>query len=230
MIPIADNLRRIQDRMATAADRAGRQPAEVKLVAVSKTVDLERIRQAIAAGVTILGENYLQEAQTKIAALGNAVSWHFIGNLQTNKAAGAVAGFDLIHSVDRLKLAQALERAAKKLDKLQEILIEVNLAGEASKAGVAPEEAEALLEAVISLPHLRVRGLMTMPPWFNDPEVVRPYFQELRALRDRLADSFPEIDLSEVSMGMSGDFEAAIEEGATLVRIGTAIFGARPEA
>ncbi|MBW2133771.1 MAG: YggS family pyridoxal phosphate-dependent enzyme [Deltaproteobacteria bacterium] len=230
MNSIADNLRHILDQIAAAAQRVGRQPDEVKLVAVSKTVDLERIRQAIAAGVTILGENYLQEAQRKMAALGNPVSWHFIGTLQTKKASGAVAGFDLIHSVDRPKLAQALERAAQKLGKVQEILIEVNLAGEASKAGVAPEDAAFLLETVLSLPHLRVRGLMTMPPWFNDPQAVRPYFKQLRELRDRLNRSFPEIKLTELSMGMSGDFEAAIEEGATLVRIGTAIFGARPKA
>ncbi|RLA90896.1 MAG: YggS family pyridoxal phosphate-dependent enzyme [Deltaproteobacteria bacterium] len=230
MNPIADNLRYILDQIAAAAQRVGRQPDEVKLVAVSKTVDLERMRRAIAAGVKILGENYLQEAQTKIAALGQVVSWHFIGNLQTNKAAGAVAGFDLIHSVDRLKLAQALEKAAQKLGKIQEILIEVNLAGEASKSGVAPEDAAALIEAIAALPHLRLRGLMTMPPWFNEPEAVRPYFKQLRELKDRLSRSFPEIQLSELSMGMSGDFEAAIAEGATLVRIGTAIFGARPGA
>lgn len=229
MNPIADNLRQIMERIAAAARRAHRDPSEVKLVAVSKTVGLDRVRQAIAAGVTILGENYLQEAKPKIETLGNAVSWHFIGHLQTNKAAAAVARFDLIHSVDRLKLAQALERAAQKSGQVQDILIEVNIAQETTKSGVAPDDAAPLLEAIATLPHLRVRGLMTMPPWFNEPEIVRPYFRALRELRDRLASlSLPGVDLTELSMGMTGDFEAAIAEGATLVRIGTAIFGPRP--
>lgn len=227
---IADNLQHIQDRIAAAARRVGRSPDDVQLVAVSKTVDLARIRQAIAAGVRILGENYLQEARAKIETLGNAVHWHFIGHLQTNKATAVVARFDLIHSVDRLKLARALDRAAQKQGKVQDILLEVNLAQEASKSGFAPEAAPELLEAVAALPHLRVRGLMTMPPWFTESEDARPYFRALRELRDRLAaHARPGVNLTELSMGMSGDFEVAIEEGATLVRIGTAIFGPRPQ-
>ncbi|MDD2904629.1 MAG: YggS family pyridoxal phosphate-dependent enzyme [Syntrophales bacterium] len=226
MSQIARNLEEVQARLTAAARRGGRDPAAVKLVAVSKTVDVGRIQEALAAGQKIFGENYLQEARTKIAALGAGPSWHFIGHLQTNKARAAVELFQLIHSVDRLHLAQALEKAAARLDKVQEILVQVNLAGEASKSGAPPEAVPELYRAIAGLPHLRVVGLMTMPPWFDDPEVVRPYFRALRELRDRLR----QLDLGplpELSMGMSGDFEAAVEEGATLVRVGTAIFGQR---
>ena len=226
MTQIARNLEEVRRRIAGAARRAGRDPAAVKLVAVSKTVDLERIKAARDAGQQIFGENYLQEARGKIEALGPGACWHFIGHLQTNKAKAAVELFHLIHSVDRLHLAQALEKAAAGQEKVQEILLQVNLAGEASKSGAPPEAGPALLREIARLPHLRVVGLMTMPPWFDDPEAVRPYFRGLRELRERLL----QLDLGplpELSMGMSGDFEAAIEEGATLVRIGTAIFGRR---
>ncbi len=225
---IADNVRRVRAQIEAAARRAGRDPAAVRLVAVSKTVEVERIRAALAAGIDTLGENYLQEAQAKIRELSPAgASWHFIGHLQSNKAAAAAGLFDLIHSVDRLKLATALETAASRQGKTQDILIEVNLAGEASKSGVAPEGAPELLRAVLACPHLRPRGLMAMPPWLADPEAVRPYFRQLRELRDALARTFPDAFLTELSMGMSQDFEVAIEEGATLVRVGTAIFGLR---
>jgi hypothetical protein len=197
-------------------------------VGASKTVSVERIHQAVAAGLTILGENYLQEARDKIATLDLPVSWHFIGHLQSNKAAAAVKLFELIHSVDRLSLAQALESAAARLEQVQDILLEVNVAQEASKSGVSLTDLENLLRSCAALPHLRVRGLMAMPPWCQDPEEARPYFQALRQARDRLqALQLPGVDLAELSMGMSGDFEVAIEEGATLVRIGTALFGAR---
>jgi hypothetical protein len=229
MSDIADNYRRLMADIAAAATRAGREPQTVRLVGASKTVAVEGIRQAVAAGLTILGENYLQEAREKIAALNLPVSWHFIGHLQTNKAAAAVQLFDLIHSVDRPSLAEALNRAAGRLPKVQDILLEVNLAREATKSGVDLETMEKLLRSCAALPNLRVRGLMTMPPWFADPEEVRPYFQTLREARDRLQSfSLPGVDLAELSMGMSGDFEVAIEEGATLVRLGTALFGARP--
>jgi len=226
MSQIAHNLEEVRHRLAAAARRAGRDPAEVKLVAVSKTKPVELIREALAAGQRLFGENYLQEARTKIEALGETATWHFIGHLQTNKAKGAVGLFELIHGVDRLKLARALDRAAAQMGKVQKILLQINLAGEESKSGAAPEEAPELLKAVASLPHLRVVGLMTMPPWLTDPEAVRPYFRRLRELRDRLLqqDAGP---LPELSMGMSGDFETAVEEGATLVRVGTAIFGER---
>jgi len=170
-----------------------------------------------------------KEAKAKIAALGPGLTWHFIGHLQSNKARAAVELFDLIHSVDRLRLALALEQAALRLGKVQNILLQVNLAGEESKSGATLEGAEHLLSEISKLPHLRVLGLMTMPPWFPDPEEARPYFRALRELRDRLR-RLPSVDgdLAELSMGMTGDFEVAVAEGATLVRIGTAIFGQRP--
>jgi pyridoxal phosphate enzyme (YggS family) len=224
---IAHNLAEARAAIAAAAHRAGREPAAVRLVAVSKTVDLERLRAAIAAGHHLFGENYLQEAKTKIEALGPGINWHLVGHLQTKKAKGAVELFDLIHAVDRLKLARALEAAAARLGKVQDILIQVNQGGEATKSGVAPEAAPELLQEAARLPHLRVLGLMTMPPWFPDPEAVRPYFRALRELRDRLRD-LSGLPLPELSMGMSGDYEVAVEEGATLVRVGTAIFGVRP--
>lgn len=226
-----DSVARYQQLLAAiamAARKAGRDPASVRLVGAAKTVPVERLRPVVAAGLTIVGENYLQEAKAKIAALDLPVSWHFIGHLQSNKAAAAVKLFDLIHSVDRLSLAQALDRAAARLGKVQDILLEVNIAGEASKSGVAPAALEDLLGACAALPHLRVRGLMTMPPWGPDAEQVRPYFRQLREARDRLqALNLPGVELVELSMGMSDDFAVAIEEGATLVRIGTALFGPR---
>jgi pyridoxal phosphate enzyme (YggS family) len=224
---VAQNLALVNRRLADAAQRAGRDPAEVRLVAVSKKVAAARLSQALAAGQRWFGENYVQEAKGKIAALGPGLSWHLIGSLQTNKAKEAVALFDLIHAVDRLKLAQALESAAARLGKVQAILIQVNLAAEDTKSGVAPAALPELLKAVADLPHLEVAGLMTMPPWFADPEAARPFFRALRELRDRLRDLIG-LPLPELSMGMSGDYEVAVAEGATLVRVGTAIFGARP--
>ncbi|MFI5331547.1 MAG: YggS family pyridoxal phosphate-dependent enzyme [Desulfobaccales bacterium] len=225
MSQIAQNLEEVRRRMAAAARRAGRDPGQVRLVAVSKTVPVELIRQAVAAGQRLFGENYLQEARGKIEALGEAASWHFIGHLQSNKAKAAVNRFELIHGVDRLKLARALDAAAASAGTIQKILMQVNLAGEASKSGTSPEAAAELQREISQLPHLRLVGLMTMPP-FLDPEAVRPYFRALRELRDGLQD-LGGTPLPELSMGMSGDFEVAIEEGATLVRVGTAIFGSR---
>jgi hypothetical protein len=198
----------------------------VRLVAVSKTVDLARIRAAVDAGQDLFGENYLQEARDKIAVLGAQVSWHLVGSLQSNKARGAVELFDLIHAVDRGKLAQALDAAAARQGKIQDVLIQVNQAGEATKSGVEPAAAPALIQEIARLPHLRVLGLMTMPPWFPDPEAARPYFKALRVLRDHLR-GLTGLPLTELSMGMSGDFTVAVEEGATLVRVGSAIFGGR---
>ncbi len=228
MDQIKQNLEEINRRLNDAARRAGREPAEIRLVAVTKTVSPERLQEALAAGQSLFGENYVQEAKTKIASLRPDLTWHFIGHLQSNKARVAVELFDLIHSVDRLSLAQALEQAASRQGKVQNILLQVNLAGEESKSGTAPANAQALLLAISQMPHLRVLGLMTMPPWFDEPERVRPYFKELRELRDRLRRlKLVEGDLPELSMGMTGDFEVAVAEGATLVRIGTAIFGRR---
>lgn len=226
MNPIAQNLDAVRQAIAAACRKVGRDPGEVRLVAVSKTVDLTRIRAAMDAGQDLFGENYLQEARNKIAALGRRVGWHLVGHLQSNKARGAVEFFDLIHAVDRGKLAGALDAAAARLGKVQDVLIQVNQGGEASKSGVAPEAAPALLKEMARLPHLRVLGLMTMPPWFPDPEAARPYFRALRELRDHLR-GLSGLPLAELSMGMSGDFAVAVEEGATLVRVGTAIFGSR---
>jgi PLP dependent protein len=223
---IARNLEEVRGRIAAAAREAGRDPALVRLLAVSKTVPLEPIRAAVAAGQLLFGENYLQEARPKIAALGPGLSWHFIGHLQSNKARAAVALFEVIQGVDRLKLARALDAAAASLGGIQKILIQVNLAGEASKSGAAPEAVPGLLRELGRLPHLRVLGLMALPPWLDDPEAVRPYFRALRELRDRLEANCGR-PLPELSMGMSGDFEVAVAEGATLVRVGAAIFGSR---
>jgi pyridoxal phosphate enzyme (YggS family) len=224
---VAQNLALVHRRLAEAAHRAGRDPGEVRLVAVSKKVEAARLNQAVAAGQRLFGENYVQEAKGKIAALGPGLSWHLIGSLQTNKAREAVALFDLIHAVDRLKLAQALESAAARLGKVQAVLLQVNLAAEDTKSGAAPEAVPELLKALAGLPHLEVAGLMTMPPWFADPEAARPFFRALRELRDRMRDLVG-LALPELSMGMSGDYEVAVAEGATLVRVGTAIFGTRP--
>jgi PLP dependent protein len=226
MTHIAQNLEEVRTTITTACRKVGRDPAGVRLVAVTKTVDAESVRQAIDAGQDLFGENYLQEAKDKIAVLGRQVGWHLVGHLQTNKAKPAAELFDLIHAVDRLKLARALSAAAAALNKTQDILIQVNQAGEDTKSGVAPEAATDLLKEVAQLLHLRVMGLMTMPPWFANPETARPYFKALRELRDRLRDETG-LPLTELSMGMSGDFAVAVEEGATLVRVGTAIFGHR---
>ena len=225
---IADNLASVKERIADAALRSGRSPESVKLVGVSKTVDLERIEEAVSAGLQILGENYVQEAREKIEQLGDRVSWHFVGRLQTNKAKYAVKLFDLIQTVDSLKLAAELNRRAQPLQRVIPIIIQVNLAGEASKGGVHPPECISLIRQIAELSNLRVQGLMTMPPFFNDPERARPFFRQLRELSERVAEAqVVGTEMKEISMGMSGDYEAAIEEGATLVRVGTAIFGER---
>jgi pyridoxal phosphate enzyme (YggS family) len=226
MTTIAQNLAEVRATIEAACRKVGRNPQDVRLVAVSKTVDLGRIQEAVAAGQEIFGENYLQEAKDKIATLGGQVRWHLVGHLQTNKAKAAVELFDLIHAVDRLKLARALNAAAARLGKIQDVLVQVNQGGETTKSGVAPESSLELVQEVARLPHLRPLGLMTMPPWFDDPEEVRPYFRALRELREYLRDSSG-LPFVELSMGMSGDFAVAVEEGATLVRVGTAIFGHR---
>jgi pyridoxal phosphate enzyme (YggS family) len=222
-------LQNIKNRIQTVTRACGRDPETVRLVAVSKTVPTNRVRQAIEAGATILGENYVQEARTKFNDLATyPVSWHFIGHLQSNKAKYAVRLFDLIHSVDTLKLARELDKQSHKINKIQEVLIQVNISEEASKSGVNVKDTYNLLKDISLLENLSVKGLMTMPPYFNAPEKVRPYFAALRGLRDRLEQQgLLNMSLSELSMGMTGDFEVAIQEGATLVRIGTAIFGKR---
>ncbi len=216
------------DRIASAARRAGRDPSSVRLVVVTKTVDHDRIRDAVAAGAVILGENRVQEAKEKIETLGKIASWHLIGHLQTNKAKYAVKLFDLIHSVDNLELAQEIDKQAAKIGKVQNVLIEVNIAGEASKAGMAVRKAPALVQEAARLRNISIRGLMTMPPYSENPGDSRPFFSVLRELAETIVkENIPGVSLQELSMGMSGDFEVAIEEGATLVRVGTAIFGER---
>jgi len=227
-MPIAQNLKIVLDRIAAAAKRAGRDPSSVKLVVVTKTVSIERIREAVEAGAVILGENRVQEAKDKIEHQGLRAQWHLIGRLQTNKAKYAVKLFDLIHSVDSIALAQEIDKQAAKINKKQNVLIEVNLAGEAQKAGVNANDAVALVREAGKLQHLLIRGLMTVPPFLDDAEQVRPYFKKLRELSKRIAeDHLPNVSMQDLSMGMSGDFEVAIEEGATFVRVGTAIFGER---
>jgi pyridoxal phosphate enzyme (YggS family) len=229
MQEIRNRLQAVLDRIETAAHDCGRDPRAVQLVAVSKTIDADTVRSAIQAGVTVLGENYVQEARDKFNVLyDHDVLWHFIGHLQSNKAKYAVRFFDLIHSVDSLKLARELDKQACKHDKVQHVLIQVNIAGETTKSGISPEDVPELLQSISRFEHVAVKGLMTMPPYFNQPERVRPFFEGLRRLRDALrSQAIPNVSLDELSMGMTGDFEVAIEEGATLVRIGTAIFGER---
>jgi pyridoxal phosphate enzyme (YggS family) len=225
---VADNLKTVMDRIASAAERAGRDPSSVRLVVATKTVDIERIREAVSAGATLLGENRVQEAKEKIEKLGPIACWHLIGHLQTNKAKYAVKLFDLIHSVDNLELAKEIDRQAAKIGKVQNVLIEVNIAGEASKAGMAVKEAPALAREIAKLKNVSIQGLMTMPPFSDDPEDSRPYFCVLRELAESIAkENNPGVSMQELSMGMSGDFEVAVEEGATMVRVGTAIFGER---
>ena len=225
---IGTNLQRVRERIAQAAIRAGRDPQDIQLVAVSKTMSTATVRQAIQAGATILGENYVQEARKKIEEIGHAPRWDFIGHLQSNKANYVVDLFDIIHSVDRLSLAKEINKLAAKQGKTMKILVQVNISGEEAKSGIDPEGVNALVKEIVSLPNVSVEGLMTMPPFFDDPEKARPYFIALRKLRDTLREEIGEAtDLKELSMGMSGDFEVAIEEGSTLVRVGTAIFGER---
>ncbi len=220
MLDMRANLRRVQESVAQACARAGRAPDSVLLIAVSKTMDVARVRQAIEAGVAALGENRVQEAREKIEALGRPVPWHLIGSLQTNKARDAARLFDWVQSVDRFGLAQELSRRAHAAGRTLNVLLQVNLGDEPQKGGVAVAELKRLHEVTAALPNLSVRGLMAIPPATEQPEQARPYFRRLRELRD-------ELGLEHCSMGMSADYEVAIEEGATMVRVGTAIFGPR---
>jgi|SRR5580704_7520232 PLP dependent protein len=228
---IPENIASIRDRIAAAACRAGRQPEDIALMAVSKTFPAERIREAYDAGLRMFGENRVQEFAGKANALRDlhSAEWHLIGHLQTNKATKAVELFAAVDSVDSLRLAQKLNASAQQLGKKLKVLIEINVGGEAAKSGVAPEslELEELLSAAPELEHLEFRGLMTIPPFNDDPREARPYFRKLRDLRDQIARRLPGFNMRELSMGMSHDFEVAIEEGSTCVRVGTAIFGER---
>ena len=217
---IRANLEAVHERVARACERAGRKPDDVLLIAVSKTVEIERIRLAVAAGVQALGENRVQEAKDKVAELGRPVPWHLIGSLQTNKARDAVDLFDWIHSVDREELARELDRRAHQIPQRVKVLVQVNVGEEPQKGGVHPADLKSLLDAMMTFSNLDVRGLMCIPPATETAEASRPWFKRLRDLRDAAG-------LEHCSMGMSGDFEVAIEEGATMVRVGTAIFGPR---
>ena len=227
-INIADNINTIKQRIVSAAVKCGRDPDSIKLLAVTKTIPTEYIIKAIDAGITMLGENYVQEAKDKIAAIGSRARWHMIGHLQTNKAKYAVTLFDYVHSVDRLELAQELDKRAGLINRKLNVLIEVNVSGEKSKSGIPAADAPALIKQIAGLENLVVRGLMTMAPYSHNPENARPYFSALRNLRDNISrQQIPGIQMEELSMGMTDDFEVAIEEGATIVRIGRAIFGKR---
>jgi pyridoxal phosphate enzyme (YggS family) len=228
---LSENIKNIYRRISHAAMRVERDPCDVKLIAVTKTVDTERIKEAIDWGLRIFGESRVQEAKAKIdeilrltphALRFTPISWHLIGHLQKNKARTAVQLFDLIHSIDSVRLAEELNNHAEKAGKIQRVLIQVKLSGEETKHGVAKEDVMNLIDAVMKMKNLTLEGLMTMPPYFDNPEMARPYFRELRELRDnakRLGHELPEL-----SMGMTKDFEIAVEEGATMVRIGTGIF------
>ena len=228
---IADRVRTVLDGMQRAAARAGRPPESVRLIAASKTVSVERLRQAVDAGIRHLGENRLQEALPKIDTLGReGVVWHFIGSLQRRKVKSVIGRFETIHSVDSLALAEEIDRQAKAAGLRQRVLLEVNLAGEASKGGFESTTLGAALESLNGLEHLDIRGLMAIPPPTPTAEDARPYFRQLRTLAQTLtARGHRNINMQELSMGMSHDYPVAIEEGATYVRVGTAIFGARGE-
>jgi PLP dependent protein len=225
MSSIRENFLRVMERIEEAARRAGRDPREIQLVAVSKTAESARIREAIEAGVSVLGENYVQEAQKKIEEIGRPVAWHFIGHLQSNKAKYAVRLFDMIHSLDSLPLAEELNRRAEQADRFIKVMIEVNLSRQATKFGADEDRVMNLAKEILHLRYLSLEGLMTMPPYFDSPEMSRPYYIELRKLQEKMVSEG--ISMKELSMGMSNDFEIAIEEGATYVRVGTAIFGPR---
>jgi pyridoxal phosphate enzyme (YggS family) len=223
------NIERVRSAIAGAALRAGRKASDVRLMAVTKTVNDDRIMEAIGAGVDIIGESYVQEAKRKIEKMGREIDWHLIGYLQSNKAKYAVKLFDMIHSVDRMELAVELDRRAGAVDLATKILVEVNVSGEKTKSGVPYEEALRLVKDISSLDNISIQGLMTMAPWFDNPEDARPYFAALRELRDRIVDqNINRAEMRELSMGMSGDYEVAVEEGATIVRVGRSIFGERP--
>ena len=226
---IRDNVARVEEQIAAACHRARRRREDVKLVAVSKTQPSEAIRAAFAAGLRDFGENRVQEAQGKIAALADlAATWHLVGHLQTNKVRPACDLFHWVHSVDSLRLAQKLAQAGRPIPEPLPVLIEVNLGEEAAKAGVPAAQVPELAEQIGGLPALSLRGLMVIPPFLANPEEVRPYFRKLRALASEIEERhLPNVSMRELSMGMSHDFEVAIEEGATIVRVGTALFGAR---
>lgn len=221
------------NRVLKAASSCGRNPEKIRIVAVTKTVPEEKIMEAVDSGISVIGESYIQEARNKYDIISDApVSWHFIGHLQTNKAKYAVKMFDLIHTVDSIRLAAEIDHQAGKFNKIQDVLLQINIGREETKSGMNEEDAADIIKEVARFQNISVKGLMVIPPFYDDPELVRPYFSSLRILQDKIrnlivSDSIRNVSMDELSMGMSGDFEVAIEEGSTLVRIGTAIFGER---
>lgn len=227
---IQENLYKIRETISEVATRCNRNSEDIRLVAVSKRFPVEVMREALAAGQMIFGENYIQEAVQKKNLLGEVVKLHFIGNLQSNKAKFAVDTCSMVETVDRLKIAKAMNRYLEETERSLDVLIQVNIGFDQNKSGVSPDESETLLKKIRDLPRLRVRGLMTMPPLMDDPEAVRPFFRDLRRLSEKMEDKglLGDHGKTELSMGMSHDYQVAIEEGATLIRVGTAIFGQRP--
>ena len=228
MVDIAANCRKVLDRINEAAAKCGRDPSRIRLLAASKSQNAFQVRAAIEAGIRLFGENYVQEAKAKREKIRDPVEWHMIGHLQRNKVKIALELFDLIESLDSVELARELDKEGKKKGKAVRAFVEVNLGGEGSKSGIVKEKVGSLLQEVGELSYLKVEGLMVIPPFRENPEEVRPYFRALKELRaDLMALNIPNVDLRELSMGMTHDYPVAIEEGATLVRIGTAIFGPR---
>ncbi|MGO9570058.1 MAG: YggS family pyridoxal phosphate-dependent enzyme [Desulfomonilaceae bacterium] len=226
---ISETLALIGNKIAIAAARAGRKPEEVRIVAAAKGQGREKIEEVLAAGIRIIGHNYLQEAYRELPGkLSSEVEFHMIGHLQKNKAAKAAEVFNVVQTVDDVKLAEALNRHAAAANRIMGVMIQLNLAGEEQKSGIGEKEVERLAGSIRDLASLKLLGMMTMPPFFDDPDRARPYFARLRELREKLTGSgILSPDMNELSMGMSGDFEVAVEEGATLVRIGTMLFGPR---
>lgn len=227
---VYQNIQTVRKRIESACQKVGRNADKIDIVAVSKTVEVARIEEAIAAGIKIIGENRVQEAWPKFQTVGPKVRWHMIGHLQTNKVKRALQFADMIQSVDSIHLAQEIQKQAEKLNRTVDVLIEVNTSGEATKFGFRPEETLQAIEEISELNRLQIKGLMTIGVFLPEPEEVRPCFKQLRELRDRIAvQNFQRVEMDILSMGMTDDFEVAIEEGSNMVRIGRAIFGERPE-
>jgi len=227
---IADNIQKIRRQIAHACEKVGRNPNEIQLVAVTKTVTVPAILKALDAGIEIIGENRVQEASEKYEEIGDRVRWHMIGHLQRNKVKRVLEFAEMIQSVDSLRLAKEVQKQAQKLDRNVDVLIEVNTSGEETKYGFVPEKTVAAIERISEFPNLNIEGLMTIGAFLPDPEDVRPCFRRLRELRDEVrGKGIAGVNMDILSMGMTDDFEVAVEEGATMVRIGRSIFGERPE-
>ena len=225
---IAERLTEVREKIRAAALDAGRNPDEVRLVAVSKTRPSTDVVEAFQAGQIVFGENYVQELRAKVSEVTDAVEWHFIGHLQSNKVRRIAGLVSMIHSLDRLSLAEEISRQWNRLSKNCDVLVQVNISGEVTKSGTTAADTLQLVRDIARLPNIRIKGVMTMPPFFDDPEAARPFFAGLRQLAELIAaENIPGVEMKELSMGMSGDFAAAIREGATLVRVGTSIFGER---